>query len=270
MSRVAARWLPQLALVLALVLALGTGCASDPAGEADRIPATSAPTVTAPTPLRERCASSIPAAAPLAEAELTGPHDVVLRAAVFEAPESRVGLVLLHQISGGLCGWGDFATAAAAEGVSSVAFDMCGFEDSTCPDGMDNDAALQVRLAARHAREQWGVDRVVVVGASMGGSQAVRAVAGGAPVDAWVDVSGPSAWGGDWLLDLAGSVERPGLVVFTRTDGTSEYAAARALARRTSAGFVDGGSGHGWDLLTTVGGRITPVGRQVLSFATGE
>ncbi len=249
------------ALIAAGLLVLG-GCGTEPEDPPDGVPAATDPD------LRERCGSFMPDAAPLTETTLAGPPGVELEAGIFESPNAgTTALVFLHQTGGGLCGWGKYATSAAAEGISSVAFDHCGYADSVCPDELASDMALQVDLAAGYARDQLGADRVVVVGASMGGSQAVRAVADGASVDAWVDVSGPSDWDGTVLVDEAGDIDLPGLVVFTRTDGQSEYAAAKSLARRSGAGFLDGGRSHGWDLLTTIRGRLTPVGREVLEFA---
>lgn len=253
------------ALLATGLLVLG-GCGTEPeAADPGSIPLSTA------LDLRERCGSAMPDAAPLTETTLAGPAGVELRAGIFEASSAgETALVFLHQTGSGLCGWGRFATEAAAEGVSSVAFDHCGYVDSVCPDDLISDLALQVDLAASYARDELGADRVVVIGASMGGSQTVRAVAGGAAVDAWVDVSGPSAWDDTVLLDVAEDIDVPGLVVFTRTDGPSEYAAAKSLARRSGADFLDGGQGHGWDLVTTIRGRLTPVGRDVLEYATTD
>ena len=250
-----------------LAAACGGTQDADTGPDTDEAPARHA-TASASPDLRETCGSALPPHTPLAAATLHGSGGVELAAGVYGEGGSETVLVLLHQISSNLCGWGGFAGEAAAAGVTSVAIDLCGYGGSTCPRDVERDPAEQVRLAANHARAELGASRVVVVGASMGGSQAVRAVAGGAPVDAWVDVSGPSAWDGDRLLDLAEELEPPGLVVFTRTDGEREYAAARALADRSGARFLDGGRGHGWDLLTTFGGRLTGVGREVLEFAT--
>ena len=77
-------------------------------------------------------------------------------------------------------------------------------------------------------------------------------------------MSGPGEWLGDTLLDLAPAVGVPGLVVQARSDGAAAYADARRLAQRTGSRFVDGGSGHGFELLTD-GDRLTAVGRTVLA-----
>ena len=180
--------------------------------------------------------------------------------------------MLLHQIGGsGLCGWGPWATQAAHAGVAAVAVDLCGYGESVCAERWTTDPAAQVEVVADWAREQLGASRVVVAGASMGGSQTVRAVAGGAPVDAWADVSGPSAWDGVPLSSVADRVDGPGLVVYARSDGAAQYRAAQQLAERTGARFVDGGSGHGWELLTRIqDGGLTRAGRILLAFTEGR
>lgn len=60
-----------------------------------------------------------------------------------------------------------------------------------------------------------------------------------------------------------------GLVVQARSDGAAAYAKSRLLARRSDARFLDGGSGHGYELLTRLDGRLTRVGRAVLAHAEG-
>ena len=107
------------------------------------------------------------------------------------------------------------------------------------------------------------------MGASMGGSLTVLAAAAGADVDAWIDVSGPSAWEGTELRRVAPDLPARGLVVQARSDGAAAYAQAKLLATRSGATFLDGGSGHGYELLSDYTGRISRVGRAVLAFAKG-
>jgi pimeloyl-ACP methyl ester carboxylesterase len=228
--------------------------------------------------VEERCDSGVPDDATVSTTLLDGGDELSLLAATFQAPdgveESGTVLVLLHQ-SGtfGLCGWGRFAAAAAATGVRSVAVDMCGFGGSECAEGAAAPPADQVDLAAAHARDELGAEHVVLVGSSMGGSQAVVAVAGGAEVDAWVDLSGPSVWEGATLADLAPEVKAaalPGLVVHAPDDGPEEFAAARALAQATGAEFREGESGHGYELLLTSMGGLRPDGEHLLAWVTGR
>ena len=218
--------------------------------------------------VRARCLSGIPDDAPI-RAVATLESGSISLPAVDIGPEttSDTAMVLLPQVNAGLCGWGRFATYAAARGVSSVLVDVCGYGQSDCAEGGLDDVAGQVDLAARHLRER-GATRVVVVGVSMGGSDAVRAAAGGAAVDGWADISGPPTWERVRLLDLAGQVDDPGFVGHARSDGALAYRSARQLAARTGAVFVDGGHGHGWELFQTPLGRPRPFADRLLGFVS--
>ena len=225
---------------------------------------------TARAALLERCGSAIPAGTEPRPLTLVGAGGARLTAAAFGPEQADTALVLLHQTGpGGLCGWGRFASRAAEAGLAAVAIDMCGYGGSECPPGLESDPRSQVELAVAHLRAEVGAGRVVLVGASMGGSNTVIAVSDGAPVDAWVDVSGVSTWNGVRLQSRAGAVRTaaPGLIVHARSDGPLEYAAARRLARTSGTRFLDGGSGHGYELMTDYRGRLLPAGRAVIRFA---
>jgi pimeloyl-ACP methyl ester carboxylesterase len=260
------------AAAAALLLAgLVSGCSDGDGGDP---PGRGATQVNTPesSSLAERCLSAIPDPDLVEREQIDGPGGLHLVAGVFAAEDADTAVVLLHQIGGsGLCGWGPWAAQAARAGVAAVAIDLCGYGESRCAERWTTDPAAQVEVAADWAREHLGVSRVVVAGASMGGSQTVRAVAGGAPVDAWADVSGPSAWDGVPLASVAAHVAEPGLVVYARSDGAAQYRAAQQLAARTDARFVDGGSGHGWELLTRIrDGGLTRAGRTLLEFVEGR
>ena len=179
-------------------------------------------------------------------------------------------VVLLHQTDGGgRCGWGPFGNAVAASGMTALAFDQCGYAGSDCSVPDPDDPLPQVRLALAFARKELGATRVVLVGASMGGSRVVRAVAGGARVDAWADISGPSEFDGVPLAPLADRITTPGLVALAAdADGEDEAAAAQALAVASGATWVPAEGGHGYTLLTD-DANLLPVGQQVLELARG-
>ena len=187
---------------------------------------------------------------------------------VAEDPSGTV-LVLLHQTGMlGLCGWSTFASQAAEAGLSSVAVDMCGYAAAECDDEA-TPPEDQVELAVAHAKDELDAQKVVLVGASMGGSQTVLAVAHGVEVDAWVDLSGPSVWEGSTLLDVAPDVQArglPGLVAHAPDDDAQQYAAAQALAPAAGAEFLDGQSGHGWTLLNDNQGTLRPDAQALIDF----
>lgn len=142
--------------------------------------------------------------------------------------------------------------------------------ETECTAEQDADPLHEVAAAVDVARGEYGADRVVLLGTSMGGSLTVMAAAAGADVDAWADVSGPPAWEGVELAPLAGSLPDEGLVVMAPTDGEQIFEAAESLAGAAGVRFVAGRSGHGWDLLVDpVSGSATRIGKRLLAFAEG-
>lgn len=243
--------------------ALLAGCSSEP-GSAPRADDAG------PDTLAGHCAKVVRVDAEAAVTELEG-DGLTLPAADFvaDSPSGTV-LVLLHQVGAeGMCGWAAFAPQAAAAGLSSVAVDMCGYAAATCAESTPPED--QVALAVAHARDELDAQRVVLVGASMGGSQAVISVARGADVDGWVDLSGPDVWEHTKLRDVAAEVQArglPGLVAHSPDDNVRQYRASKALATATGAQFLFGESGHGWDLLDEHDGTLRPGGQAVLDFLT--
>ncbi|MCB0908280.1 MAG: hypothetical protein KDB63_14290 [Nocardioidaceae bacterium] len=256
------------AAVAALVLLAGCGGAGDQASSAD--PASGAPGSTGARDIADRCLSATPKGRDIEGVTLTGDEMSLRGALLLPTDPSGTAVVLLPQIGqSGLCGWLKYAAHLTDEGITALAIDPCGYGESTCPEVLAPVVDKQVELALAHLDETVHPDRVVLVGASMGGSQTVRAVARGADVDAWVDVSGPSAWDGDVLLDLAPQVDLPGMIVYARSDGDRLFREAQQLADATGATFVEGPGGHGWDLLLTLGGTTTRVGDRIAAFIAG-
>ena len=256
--------------VAAAVLLLLVACGGTDGTTAGADPSPAAPVSSGPRDIADRCLSATPRGRDIEGVTLTG-DDMALRGALLRPQHpSGTAVVMLPQIGpAGLCGWLKYAAHLTDEGITALAIDPCGYGDSVCPDALAPVVDQQVELATAHLEQTMQPDRVVLVGASMGGSQTVRAVAQGAAVDAWVDVSGPSAWDGDVLLDLAAQVDRPGMIVYARSDGERLFREARRLATATGATFVEAPGGHGWDLLLRLGGTVTPVGHRVAAFIAG-
>jgi pimeloyl-ACP methyl ester carboxylesterase len=253
--------------LLAAVVLLAAGCSDDGPTAEPSDSAASAPTD--PTAaLRERCLSAMPEDAPLEAVTLDSGGGDIEAARIGPTTHHRVA-ILLPQI-GGICGWGRWATAAAEDGLTSLLVSPCGYGETVCTDEEDADPLHEVAAAVDLARKHYGADRVVLLGTSMGGSLTVMAVAAGADVDAWADVSGPPSWEGVDLATLAGSLPDGGLVVMAPSDGPEIFAAAEALADAADVRFVPGRSGHGWDLLVDpVSGSVTRIGRRLMAFAEG-
>ncbi|PUA81670.1 hypothetical protein [Nocardioides currus] len=269
----ARRWVAPLTVLTLLALLALAGCSSDDPDAAEPTAGASAvdseAAVDPEQAVRDECLSQVPPDAQIRPMTLEGATDGSLQALLFPSSGTRVALVLLPEVSGGVCGWGRFAAAAAGLGFSSVVVAPCLYGESTCSDAGDVDPLNEVAPAIEAARTELGAERVALVGTSMGGSLTVIAAAAGADADTWIDVSGPAAWEGTGLLGLAPDLPAGGLVVMARSDGDAAYASAQRLAKRSGARFLDGGSGHGYELLTDLDGKVSRVGRAVLAHAKG-
>lgn len=276
------------ATVLTTVLVLGAGCSS---GDDDP-PTAAVTTSSTPTdPVTSEAAYDPGPWAPLgAELGRCGPQPPRLagqkfRTTTLRAPgrilpavttgTGRTVVVLVHQTDGGgLCGWLTFAARiAAAPGQMALAFDLCGFARSDCAEGNSAVARQvdQVEMAIDEA-ERLGARRIVVVGASMGGSLAVFTAARDHRVDAAVDLSGPDVWRDVVVRERASGVRVPLLVAMADDEGADAVAAARATAEAAGQGseFVGAEAGHGYALLEESDGRPTPLSEQVLDWIAGR
>jgi dienelactone hydrolase len=105
-------------------------------------------------------------------------------------------VVFAHERRGGACDWIPYARALAARGYLTIAFDFRGYGASQSPYG--NAAFRQVAdvtAMAKRARAL-GARKVILVGASMGGTAVVVAASNARPmVDGVVSLSGPSTYG---------------------------------------------------------------------------
>jgi pimeloyl-ACP methyl ester carboxylesterase len=162
----------------------------------------------------------------------------------------RTGLVLGHQLGSDLCEWLPQARAFARRGYRVLVFDFAGFGDSQPgPDGrVDTDV-----VAATAELRRRGVDQVVLIGSSMGGTAVLSAATRiRPPVAGVVSLSGPSGFGG---VDAEGAMVRlrvPVLFVVAADDRpfTEQarllYRAARVADKRL---LVVPGGGHGTSML---------------------
>jgi pimeloyl-ACP methyl ester carboxylesterase len=202
---------------------------------------------------------------PVPESVASTPFDYeVLRdPAVGSIPSVSVGrgatvVILLHQTDGnGFCGWLPFARdLAQAPGVSALAIDLCNYGKASCTKVdagtyTDADQTDPVELAIRHAREQLHARRIVVVGASMGGSVALMSAATLPGIDAAVDLSGPVTWPGMEVVDQGRALDVPVLASTADSEGPDEVAGMREIVANSPAGssFLPAQSGHGYALL---------------------
>ncbi|WGY00946.1 alpha/beta fold hydrolase [Nocardioides sp. QY071] len=181
--------------------------------------------------------------------------------------------VLLHQTDGnGLCGWLPYAADLVAQGVQVLAIDLCGYGESKCRGDRKGPHQVDaVGVAVREARTRLGATRVVVVGASMGGSVALMTAATDPDVDAAVDLSGPVDWDGIEVVDGGRALKVPVLVAMADGEGEDQVTGAQAIVGQAPEGsrFEAAESGHGYDLLLDADAQPLPLAETVATWIRG-
>ena len=239
------------AVALALVcLLLATACGGG-SGDQERArgPATTAATTAATATTTAMVAKSCLTAAEAAKVFRFPTGDGASLVGVVLGT-GRTGLVLGHQLGSDLCEWLPQARRFARRGYRVLVFDFAGFGDSRPgPDSrVDNDV-----VAATAQLRRRGVDRVVLVGSSMGGTAVLSAATRiRPPVAGVVSLSGAAGFGG---VDAEAAMARlrvPVLFVVGADDQhfTAQarllYRTARSADRRL---LVVPGGGHGTSLV---------------------
>jgi len=136
------------------------------------------------------------------------------RLAAVSIGAGRVAVVLAHQSSGSLCQWWPYARSLAAR-FRVVAFDFDGSGASPSGDGnYPGEVAAAVQWARQH-----GSRRIVVMGASMGGTAVMVAAAHlGHSIAGVIDLSGPADFAGMNALGAARRVHVPALFAYGTLD----------------------------------------------------
>ena len=253
---------PRVLVAAAAVLTLlGSGCGAGEPDAADD-PGASQASASDQEPAPTRCGEGSGGEELVLEPE----PGVRLPAAVYGAGDTV--LVLLHQTNlDGRCGWDAFAQAAAEHGVGAIAFDMCGWAESECPEEWSERSSDQAAYAVDYARDELGADRVVLVGASMGGARTIFALADGVEVDDWISLSPAPAWDGRETTARRRRSRCRGWWCTTRTTATRSTPPPGAAAQAAGAEFVEGRGGHGYDMVTRIQGGLTPLGERVVERA---
>jgi pimeloyl-ACP methyl ester carboxylesterase len=176
----------------------------------------------------------------------------------------EVGVVLLHMFGGDRTSWRHFAGVLDVQGYTSLAFDFRGYGDS----GGQREVGEIWRdaLAAVRFMRGRGFERIVLVGASMGGTAALI-VAARENLEAVVTLSAASSFMGLSIAPEAVElIDEPKLFVASLGDGPAAVMAQQLYALAPSPKRVEvvNGSDHGTDLLG--GGRKGPVDRLILEF----
>jgi hypothetical protein len=254
------------------ILALA-GCGGSDPSASGSAPAsgTSAemPSLPPPTPIEQFCTGTIPSA--ITQRQLPAPGGPSLNSAWLGS--GKTVAVLLHQGDGnGLCGFLFYADFLAKRGIQVALLDLCNHGQSYCLNNpIADDPAAQVKLIVDAARAQ-GAQRVVLVGASLGGSVAVTA-AGEAKPDAVAVLSSSAKEGPSDITTDAPHVTMPALFAFSRAD-QDDLVVVRSQLKKMPARkkeFLVYDSGHGYTLLhDLMTGEFTGLATRVAKWVKGS
>ena len=185
------------------------------------------------------------------------PDGVKLAGRVFG--DGQVGVVLAHMFPADQTSWWAFARVLAQNGFTVLTFDFRGYCPggvARCSEGQRDVAAMwQDVLGAVDFMMARGLVRVMLVGASMGGTASLIAAAQpGVPVVAIVALSAPQSFEG-LTADRAvlGNVTAAKLFVAGNSDPTGAATAAQAMYEESPPPKqveIFTSSDHGTDLLT--------------------
>jgi pimeloyl-ACP methyl ester carboxylesterase len=168
--------------------------------------------------------------------------------------EGEVGVVLGHQFGSDFCSWVPFAKQLARRHMRALAIN---FASSSIDDDM---------VAGSEELRRRGADRIVLVGASMGGTAALVA-AGQVDADGVAALSAPREFGGLDALPAVRGLELPALFLVGGQDASFARDARRlheATGSSDKALVVTNGAEHGTDLLQDSGAE-----RALLDFLAG-
>jgi esterase/lipase len=185
------------------------------------------------------------------------PDGVKLAGRVFG--DGQVGVVLAHMFPADQTSWWAFARVLAPQGFTVLTFDFRGYCPggvAGCSEGQRDVAAMwQDVLGAVDFMMARGLVRVMLVGASMGGTASLLAAAQpGVPVVAIVALSAPQSFEGLTAdRTVLGNVTAAKLFVAGNSDPTGAATAAQAMYEESPPPKqveIFTSSDHGTDLLT--------------------
>ena len=183
--------------------------------------------------------------------------DVTLCAQVFGSGATAV--VLAHARGSDRRSWYPFAQELAQRGHSVLAFDFRGYGDST--GRRDDNNLIDLRVAIDYERAE-GATRIVVIGASFGGTAAIIAASDGptgaasptggarpAGIAAVASISGPNVWRKLDAVTAAEHLSVPALFAVARSDEPYTSSIRQQAERAGVQALEIDGSAHGTALV---------------------
>jgi pimeloyl-ACP methyl ester carboxylesterase len=206
------------ALVLLLTLLLAAcGGKEEARPVSPTAPPVASPTLATPsTPAAEATATPVTGV----PVSFTTEDDLTIKGRLFGSGETAV--VFAHMYPNDQQAWWGFASEVAGQGYTALTFDFRGYGET----GGSKDIALidrDLAAAVRYLREN-GYQRVILVGASMGGTAALKVAARDefeGLVAGVVAVSAPQAFQGLVALDDVADIKVPMLFVASEGDGSA-------------------------------------------------
>ncbi|HET6211901.1 MAG TPA: alpha/beta fold hydrolase [Micromonosporaceae bacterium] len=236
---------------VAAFLFLLAGCAGKPADRSGAAPpaspASSAPaTSAAPPQAGVRCPADVTGL----EQVRFGPGGASNLGGVILGT-GRTGVVLAHQTNGDLCMWLEYGTTLAKAGYRVLAMDMPGYGSSYDAQAVPIDDAV---AAGATLLRGTGATKVVLIGASMGGTAVLGAgTKAQPPVAGVISLSAPSVFGQVNAAEVVKQLAVPVLYAACASDGSFTddakqlYAATPAKTARQLV--IDACFSHGVDTL---------------------
>jgi pimeloyl-ACP methyl ester carboxylesterase len=237
-----------LAVVALVVIALPAACGDDDGAERGALAETTGSTTTSTT------TSTTAPAGPCGLADATditfsaGRDGAMLHGVL--VGQGPTAIVLAHQSDDDACVWASYVPELTAADRQILAFDFNGH--GTSDRVGDGRLDLNLLAAVAEARNR-GATRVVVIGASMGGTAALAAA--GTPssgIDGAVSLSAVSAWLQTDAESNAAAISVPVLFAAAQNDGSTAQT-AQTVSQACGCAYPDvlifGGSRHGTRLL---------------------
>ena len=128
-------------------------------------------------------------------------------------------VVFAHESRGGACQWIPYARALAGRGYLTLAFDFRGYGRSQTPRRSASSRLAADAIAAAKLTRSLGAKKVVLVGASMGGTAVIVAAANARTlVQGVIPISAPTSYGRMDALNAARRLQMPILYLVGQGD----------------------------------------------------